>query len=188
MQQTRPAPGICVKRPFQFKKGGIVIETELFQQLCESHANTIYRIALNYTKNPQDAEDVTQNALLRCLRADVRFESGEHLRTWVIRVAVNESKRWLGSPWRRLLAGPVPEAGAFAPQGGLGLPERELAEALLHLPEKYRIPLYLFYYEDRTAAQIAQALGLSVSGVTTRLARGRQKLKACLEGELLNDE
>uniref|UniRef100_UPI003AB3D133 RNA polymerase sigma factor n=1 Tax=Allofournierella sp. TaxID=1940256 RepID=UPI003AB3D133 len=136
MQQTRPAPGICVKRPFQFKKGGIVIETELFQQLCESHANTIYRIALNYTKNPQDAEDVTQNALLRCLRADVRFESGEHLRNWVIRVAVNESKRWLGSPWRRLLAGPVPEAGAFAPQGGLGLPERELAAALLHRPAK----------------------------------------------------
>lgn len=41
---------------FNLKKGGIVIETELFQQLCESHANTIYRIALNYTKNPQDAE------------------------------------------------------------------------------------------------------------------------------------
>ncbi len=55
--------------------------------------------------------------------------------------------------------------------------------ALLRLPEKYRIPLYLFYYEGQSTGQIAEALGLSVSGVTTRLAHGREKLKADLEGE-----
>lgn len=127
---------------------------------------------------------MTQNTLLRCLRADKQFESEEHLRSWVIRVAVNESKRFLSSPWRRLMAAACqPDE---APAAALDPQQQALYGALLALPQKYRIPLYLFYYEDRSAAEIADLLGLSVSGVTTRLARGRAKLKEALKG--VNDD
>lgn len=161
-------------------KGGCLIEKEISERLFRDYGDTIWRIALNYTRSAPDADDVTQNTLLRCLRADKRFESEEHLRSWVIRVAVNESKRWLANPWRRLMCSACqPDA---APAATLDPQQRALYEALLALPQKYRIPLYLFYYEDRTAAEIADLLGLSVSGVTTRLARGRSKLKETLKG------
>lgn len=128
---------------------------------------------------------MTQNTLLRCLRADKQFESEAHLRSWVIRVAINESKRWLASPWRRLMSAACQPDDA--PAAALVPQQRALYEALLALPQKYRIPLYLFYYEDRTAAEIADLLGLSVSGVTTRLARGRAKLKESLKGADCDD-
>lgn len=110
------------------------------------------------------------------------------MRNWVIRVAVNESKRWLGAPWRRLLAGARPVDASFPGQAVQQPPVQNLYGALLRLPEKYRIPLYLFYYEGQSTGQIAETLGLSVSGVTTRLARGRKKLKADLEGDFEDDE
>lgn len=187
--KTRLFRVLLVERPFKTQKGeGRSIETDLFERLFRAYADTIYRIALNYTRNPQDAEDVAQNALLRCLRADQAFESDEHMRNWPIRVAVNESKRWLGAPWRRLLAGAQPADAAFLQDAGLEPAAQELWETLMRLPEKYRVPLYLFYYEGQSTGQIAEALDLSVSGVTTRLARGRKKLKNALKGEFEDDE
>lgn len=160
------------------------IQQQTMEEIIRSHTDTIWRIALNYTRNAADADDVTQNALLRCLQTDKTFESGEHLRNWVIRVAVNESKRWLASPWHRLMAAACQIDTTPLEAAQSGPRERALYQALLQLPEKYRLVLYLYYYEDRTAAEIAQALGISVSGVTSRLARGRARLKKALKGEL----
>ena len=69
------------------------MDTERFQQAAERYKDTIFRIALNYCKNCTDADDITQNVLIRCYKSNKAFDSEEHLRNWLIRVAINESKQ-----------------------------------------------------------------------------------------------
>lgn len=156
------------------------MEERAFEEAARRYQDTVYRIALNYCRNAADAEDVTQNALLRLLRCATAFESDEHLRHWIIRVAVNESKRWLSSPARLFsmhTAGyeEIPETQcALLPE------ESALYTALMQLPKKYRIVLHLHYFEGYKAAEIGRLLQLTPSAVTTRLQRGRDCLRKTL--------
>lgn len=67
----------------------------------ERYGNTVFRLAYSYLKNRADAEDVMQETLLKLYLERKPFRSPEHERYWVVRVAVNESKKLLRSPWRR---------------------------------------------------------------------------------------
>ena len=60
-----------------------------FQKAAERYLDMVYRIALNYFRSPQDAEDAAQETMLRLWRAEVSFTGEEHLRYWLTRVAVN---------------------------------------------------------------------------------------------------
>ena len=157
------------------------MDTERFQQAAERYKDTIFRSALNYCKNCTDADDITQNVLIRCYKSNKAFDSEEHLRNWLIRVAINESKRWLSSPYRAFLANTVELDQVQLAQYDLEPEESRLYQALMTLPAKYRIVLYMHYYEDYSAAQIAAVLGSRVSTITTRLSRGRACLKQALE-------
>lgn len=72
-----------------------------FTALAEKYMDMVYRIALNAVGSTADAEDVTQNVMVRLYRTDPEFESEEHAKRWLIRVAVNESKRFVGLPWKK---------------------------------------------------------------------------------------
>ena len=72
-----------------------------FTALAEKYMDMVYRIALNALGSVADAEDVTQNVMVRLYRADPDFESEEHAKRWLVRVAVNESKRLVGLPWKK---------------------------------------------------------------------------------------
>ena len=126
----------------------------------------------------QDAEDAVQEVFLRLYTEEKLFESGEHLRRWLIRVTLNVCRDTLKSPWRkrRVPLDTVPDQPVFdAPEQG------ELYQAVMALPEKYRVTLYLFYYEELSTKEIAELLGLRQTAVTTRLSRGRELLKKRLE-------
>ena len=146
---------------------------------AEQYLDMVYRIALNWFKAPADAEDAAQNVMLRLWRTDTAFQSGEHLRRWLARVTVNECKRIACHPWRSRTvslegcADPVFDDRA----------KRELYQAVMDLPGKYRVPLYLYYYEGYAAEEVGEILGLKSSTVQTRLARGRGKLKTMLTEE-----
>lgn len=150
-----------------------------FTEAAERHLDMVYRIALHWFKNPADAEDAAQNVFLRLWRTDTAFDGPDHLRCWLARVAVNECKRISLHPWRSrtvpLEAAPEP---VFEDRE-----QRELYEAVMALPGKYRVPLYLYYYEGYAAAEVGEILGLKASTVQTRLARGREKLKTILTEE-----
>ena len=152
---------------------------EEFTALAERHMGTVYRVARNYVKTGPDADDVTQNVMLRLYRAAPRFESDEHARRWLIRAAVNESKRLLAAPWRRRTVELERAEALPAPGGG----DAGLLEAVHALPQKYRLPLYLFYYEGYKVEEIAAILDRNPSTVQTQLARGRHKLKEILTQE-----
>ena len=156
-----------------------------FTGAVERYQDAVYRVALHALGSPQDADDAVQEVFLRLYTAQKTFESEEHLRRWLLRVTVNRCRDVLRSPWRRRTA---PLEGQLPAEPEFEAPEQEaLYRAVLSLPERYRLVLGLFYYEELSVKEIAGLLGLEVSAVTTRLSRAREKLKELL-GEVWQDE
>ena len=143
------------------------------------YADLILRLSFSYLKQTYDAEDICQTVFLKYLTAEPQFESPEHEKAWIIRTTINACKDHLKSSFFRRSV-PLEEADKVAaPQ----VPETEIMDAMKHLPENYRISLYLFYYEDYSAAEIGNILGKPRNTVEQYLSRGRRKLRAQLTGE-----
>lgn len=150
-----------------------------FTAAAERYLDMVYRVALNWFRNPADAEDAAQNTMLRLWRTDTAFTDEEHLRRWLARVTVNECKRISASPWRRRTV-----SLEACPEPVFSDPARQtLFREVMGLPGKYRVPLYLYYYEGYAVAEIGELLGLKPSTVQTRLARARDRLKTQLTEE-----
>ena len=150
------------------------MEQSEFRALAQAHQDMVYRIALNFFRNPQDAEDVTQDVLLRLYLRQEPFDGPDHPRSWLIQVTLNRCRSLWRAPWRRRQV-PLDELTASIPFQG---PEESgLFQAVMALPRRHRTVLYLFYYEDLSVAQIARLLRISTSAVTTRLSRARKALK-----------
>ena len=142
--------------------------------IATQYKDTIYRVAFNYFKNPHDAEDAVQDVLLKLYTSKKDFESDDYIRNWIIRITINHCKNILRMPWRRrnITLDDVTEYNLVYTES-----ENELLTEVLQLSEKYRLIIYLFYYEGYSAKEIAELLHLSESVVTTRLSRGRRQLK-----------
>lgn len=145
------------------------------ESLFNSYKDDVYRLALSYTKSVQEAEDVCQTVFLKAME-QAGISPGKE-RAWLMQVAANECRSLLRSAWWKRTA-PMEACTAAAPeQGG------SLLNDLLELDPKYRVVLYLHYYECSTTAEIARMLHITQSAVTTRLSRGRQLLKERLKEE-----
>ena len=145
--------------------------------ILDKYGNNLYRICLVTLKNEADAEDALQDTLVRYIQKAPRFESGEHQKAWLIRVAVNICRDMLRK--RRyheeeLENSPVPEADEQ---------QRSALEALLTLPEKFRTPMTLHYVEGYSVAELAKLLSMTQSAVKMRLSKGRTLLREALENE-----
>ena len=148
-----------------------------FREAVELYGDTVFRLAYSYLKNRADAEDVMQETLLKLYVEPKDFESPDHEKHWLLRVAANECRKLLRSPWRRR-TGPLDQAAEAAVFDRPA--QSELFRQVMALPPKYRVPLYLYYYEELTTQEIADALGRSPSTVRTQLSRAREQLKSLL--------
>ena len=155
-------------------------EKELAEYIRLFHG-AVFRLGYSYVKSREDAEDICQEAFLRLYRSEQCFEADENVKAWLLRVTVNLSKNLLKSSWltkRAELSEDIPC-------------ENREEYALLHsikaLPPKYGGALHLYYYEDYSTKEIASIMGISVSAVTTRLARARKLLKELLLKEGYNE-
>lgn len=147
-----------------------------FTAAAERHLDMVYRVALNWFRSPADAEDAAQTTMLKLWQTDTEFADDEHLRRWLVRVTLNVCKDMARSPWRRHTVSleELPEP-AFSDEE-----RRAVYREVMALPGKYRVPLYLYYYEGYSVSEIGELLRLNVSTVQTRLARARGKLKLSL--------
>ena len=156
-----------------------MLTKQQFSCVVKKYIDTVFRVALNYTKSVPDAEDLTQDVFLALMQEEKEFSSEEHIRAWLIRVTVNHCKKWHRSPWRK----PVPFDDYAAAQA-MTEADRDVLQAVMALPRKYRIPIYLYYYEQYSTEEIAQILQMPKGTVCTQLSRGRDLLKLELqEGE-----
>ncbi|MFG6370035.1 MAG: sigma-70 family RNA polymerase sigma factor [Lachnospiraceae bacterium] len=155
------------------------------QELATLYQRNLFAVAFNICKNAQDAEDIVQDTFVQYYTTRKEFESAQHIRAWLIRVAVNKAKNVTRTFWRRnkVSIEDYMETLIFE------TPEAEnLFETVMHLPEKYRIVIHLYYYEDYAVREIADILKLSESNVKIRLSRGRALLKEALKEEWDNDK
>ncbi len=149
------------------------------KRLVDLYADMILRISYSYLKQTCDAEDICQTVFLKILTKDIRFLSAEHEKAWIIRATVNACKDHVKSAFFRRSV-PLEEAQAVAaPQA----PESSILEALKMLPDKYRVPIYLYYYEEYSAREIGEILEKSEHCIHQYLSRGRRLLRTYLEKE-----
>ena len=154
-----------------------------FAQYAKTYIDTVFRLAFSYTRNREDAEDVTQDVLLQLYRTEKAFDSEAHVKYWLLRVTINQCKMLFRSPWRRVESlEDYAETLCF---------EREdysaLFAAVMALDRKYRVLIYLYYYEGYSVRELAALLNVPEKTVSTRLHRARAKLKDALREEVPHD-
>lgn len=141
--------------------------------LFHRYRDDVYRLAVSYTRSLTEAEDVCQTVFLKLLEQDDITPGKE--KTWLMQVTANECRDLLRSSWWKRT---VPLEQAFL------IPKTEADETiylLQKLPPKYRVVLYLHYYEQYTTSEIAQLLKIPTGTVSTRLKRARDRLKTMLK-------
>ena len=143
----------------------------------DRHANMLYRVAMSHLNNSEDAQDAVQDVFARYISAAPTFSDEEQERAWLIRVTVNHCRDILKSPWRKRRVSRTELSGASEEPVFAMEEQKTLFQAVMALPEKYRMVLYLFYYEELSVREMAVLLNLSQTAVTTRLSRAREKLK-----------
>ena len=157
---------------------------EAFAQAARTYGDTIYRVAYHALDNPQDAEDVMQTVLLRLYECKKNFESEEHVKAWLIRVAINRAKDIRSSFWRR---NQVDWEDTMASLPFEEPADSRLFEAVMGLDEKYRIVVHMYYYEDYDIREIAGILHCPSGTIRSRMSRARALLKSKLKEEWKDD-
>ncbi len=151
-----------------------------YRRISEKYINTVYKAALSCCKNKADAEDAVQNAFIKLLKTDTEFTDDEHIKKWLIRVAVNECKNVWKSFWHRNIVSfdELDKEPEYVENG-----QGELFSEIMKLPKKYSTVIHLYYYEGYSVKEISEILNISQSNVQIRLMRARNKLKEMLKEE-----
>lgn len=149
------------------------------EQAVDRYADMVRRICLVHLKNTADTEDIFQNVFLKYLQHDKPFTDAENEKAWIIRVTLNACRDHL----RALLRHRTTPLEAIAEIADLEPRHRDVLEAVLSLPEKYRDVIYLHYFDGYTAKEIGQMLHKRENTVYSLLSRGRDMLKPMLGGD-----
>ncbi len=154
------------------------------EETLTKYKDRLFTIALNICQNPADADDAVQDVFIKYYSLNKEFDDETHLKAWLIRVTINRAKDITSSFWRkhRETLEEYMETLVFEePEDG------RLFEAVIKLPEKYRIAIHLYYYEEYSVREIADILKSRESTVKSQLSRGRKLLREKLKEEW-NDE
>lgn len=154
-------------------------EAEVDRALRE-YADTVRRICFIHLKNRHDVEDVFQEVFLKYALHQGGFDSHGHEKAWLIRVASNACRDVLKSFFRKRV---VPLENLEDMEIPILPEDKEVLDAVLRLPPKFKNVIYLHYYEGYKAAEIADLLKVKENTVYAWLSRARARLKSQLGGE-----
>ncbi len=144
-------------------------------QMYRKYAGMVYQISFLLCKHKADAEDMLQSVFVKLMQYEKPFASEEHLKAWLIVVTQNLCKNHLKHWWRKTVD--ISEMR----EKPVEREESRLEDLILSLPSKYKIPLYLYYYEGYSIDEIAGILDRKPATVATRLHTARKKLKNMVE-------
>lgn len=157
------------------------MDNTLFEEKYSLYSNLIFKLSMTYLANKSDAEDVTQEVFIKLFTNKTPFDTLEHEKYWIIRVTINACKNHLRTFWNKNTT--YLEDNLEEVEKNTEDDYSYIQELLFSLNEKYRVVLYLYYYEGYSIEEIAKILKITQSGVKMRLKRGREKLKLDLEAE-----
>jgi RNA polymerase sigma-70 factor (ECF subfamily) len=169
-------------------------DPDAFEKIVWRYGPRVFRLAQNITKNREDAEEVSQDSFARVFLYVDTFRGDSRLSTWLSSIAINQALMKLRTRRRRELqhvCPDTPEEGQFCAEVADDTPTPEqqysqkelhriLASAMEELPMASREVLQLREVEERSTAETARILGLSISAVKSRMLRDRQKLRQAL--------
>ena len=161
-----------------------------FEQLVFEHLDGLYNVALHWTHNPADAEDLVQETCLRAYSHFGQFQPGSNFKAWIFTIlrntAINQHRKTKTAGTSVDFDAVEPALVTARPKPALSDPTSftsgDLNAALNRLPDEYRLAIVLYYVEGFTYAEIAEIMGCPIGTVMSRLCRARRKLRADLEG------
>ena len=162
--------------------------TDEFKYIYDTYFNMIYRICLIYLSDITEAEDVVQETFLKLFNSKSIFNSEEHVKAWLITVSKNLCKDMLKNFWKSRRVD-MEKISKLVDQNSDDMKDPSLkyaVEELLKLPQKYKIVIYLFYYEEYYIKDISKILEIKESTIQTQLSRARRLLEKNIK-ERLNE-
>ncbi len=149
----------------------------LIEKTIRKYADMIFKLAFQYTGDEYDAQDILQEVGVALVTANPPYENETHLRNWLCRVTINKCRNL--NKYKKIRLCEELDENLCSFDNTLSL-----SEELARLPQKYRIVLYLYYYDEYSIEEISKILRLNKNTVGSQLRRGREKLKKILsEGE-----
>ena len=188
-------------RSKQEKSNKTAAEVDSFTEEALSHMDAMYGVACRLTRNPTEAEDLVQDALVKAMRARDQFHAGTNLKAWMFRILTNTfiNKYRRGGLEKSVLDGPEadplvdgwvsastmrqlrdPEQIALRP-----IVEGEVGKALDALPAEFKLAVILCDVEEFSYEEIAEIMGCPIGTVMSRLHRGRKLLQKSLYSHAL---
>lgn len=146
--------------------------------IVHAYGNILFRLCLIMLGNASDAEDAVQETMIRYLQKKPRFENAEHEKAWLIKVASNKCKDILRLKKRHPIVN-IDEINEFTKDAS----DSGILDALMTLPDKYRMVLVLYYVEEYSIDNIAEMIGRTPSAVKMRLQKGRRLLEEAYRKE-----
>lgn len=152
------------------------------EKIITEYGDMVYRMAYIQVKNRDVADDIYQEVWIKLIRQDNHIEPEAHLKAWLLRTTINCCKDYWKSAWVQRIVG---MEGHEVEETALAERDAEhcVTECVKRLPQKYRIVIHLYYYEDYSQKEIAMMLAMKENTVASILKRGRERLKKMLAEE-----
>ena len=157
------------------------------ERLVAQYQGAVLRTCYLYLCDRSQAEDAVQETFLKVYRNLDRFRGESSEKTWILKIAMRTCYDMNHSGWSRFFNRRItPE---MLPEASVPFTERDdaLTQAVMRLPEKLRRVIILYYYQGLSVREIAETLGITQPSVSSRMKRGREKLKAALEGREIDE-
>lgn len=162
---------------------------KMFEDIVEEYSNSIIRLCYLQTGDLNESEDLAQEVFLKIYKNIDKFKGNSSIYTWIYNITINTCFSYLkknGKIVKEELDSNIPNE-EFTEEIVLNKYSREEIRGwLFNAPTDYRVPLYMFYFEDMKISQIAEVLECNENTVKTRLRRGKEFIKKCDGGEVLN--
>ncbi len=162
------------------------ISEKQFDYVYNEYAKELLNIAYGYTKNKDDSIDIMQNAYVALLNSNKQFESNEHIKHFLIRVTINESKNFIKSHIKQKVIKNNDIVMNY-PETKEDCLAYDVSKIVNILPEKYKAIIILHYYDDMKIKDISIVLKISESAVKKRLERARNLIREIIERNEKND-
>lgn len=156
----------------------ICLDTSQLEVWVEEYTDRLVRLAYTYVRDWSAAEDRVQDAFLKAFRQYHQYQDGRDPFPWLARITINECKASWRKSWREVIGGWMPERISASAENITfeRLNAKEMYQLVLSLPEPFRTPVILYYFEDMSIEQIGNILSINKGTVKSRLARGRDRL------------
>ena len=155
------------------------VTKDYISDLLDKYSDMVLRIAYTYLKNRADAEDIVQDVFLRIIDKKPSFNDESHVKSWLIRATINMCKNKVNMFWNKNKCS-IDDVQEFAVSDKYNT-DTSVFQAVMALGEKYRVVVYMYYYEGYSTPEIADVIGKNETTIRSLLHRARNKLKDMLK-------